>query len=406
MADSLETVFLASAASLLGAGNLLREDRSARRSNEAEVERSRVQLLAGQLQSRRTVGFFSGFCVATAFVFLGSLAGSSSLETIRTTLQESYRPERADLLVGDGSVLGVTAIVLLFAGCASAFGLFPMHGVVLNGFESSHASIAATTAVLQRFQASIVLWKVTVVAMPGFESTIQLMCIVFGTASCLSGSILACRGESLRGLAGNLWMTWGGVVLVAAATGMTSQPPAVSETLWQFPSGLATALFSLLISSFAMCLLLTCERWLFSGAQSADFPEDVTGLGRQHGVVAFAVGCSLLTLSVVPPLPGFWCAVFITGNAFLPGVESAEGAALIPEASVLTALLLLLISMLIVAARSVHFLSLMFHHEPIRRFDIRDGKFPAIASLTIAGVLLWIGINVGTALTWFHRLLL
>ena len=30
-------------------------------------------------------------------------------------------------------------------------------------------------------------------------------------------------------------------------------------------------------------------------------------------------------------MPGFWCVTFIAGNAFLPGVESAEGPSLVPD---------------------------------------------------------------------------
>jgi formate hydrogenlyase subunit 3/multisubunit Na+/H+ antiporter MnhD subunit len=404
MAESLETVLLAHAASLLATARLCWESRWRKQSIDNDAHRNRIRGFLEQLQSRQTIIVFSFFCIATAMALLGALGGSSSLETLRATLQESYRPERADLLVGDGSILGITAIALLFVGSAATFGLFPMHGTVQNSFESSPVGVAGTTAILQRLQAVIVVWKIAVTSMPGFESTLQLMCVVFGAASCVSGSILACRSESLRSFTGNLWMAWGGIVLIAVASGLAVEVPADAQTVWQLPSGLETAAFALVISSIAVGMLLAAERWLSTSERPVDFAEDLTGLGQQHGLIAFAIACSLLTLSAVPPMPGFWCAAFIAGNAFMPGVESAQGAALVPDAAVLAAAAIVLISLLIVSARSVQFLSLMFHHEPIRRFSIPDHKVRAAVSVAVAGLLFWAGLNAGTVLGWFHKL--
>ena len=404
LADSLETMLLTCAASLLAAAKLRVNARSIKPSLNTRRQQSRVHEFRRQVHAQHVTDILSFFCIATGMAFLASLAGSSSLETIRATLLESYQPERLDLLVGDGSILGIAAIVLIFAGSAAACGLFPMHGVVQNAFESSPAGIAGSTAFFQRLQAAVILWKIAVTSMPGFESTTQMMCVVFGTCSCLAGSILVCRSESLRNVAGNLWITWGGIVLVAAAAGMSVEAPTKFPTTWQLPTGLETAAFSLVISIVAIGLLLVSERWLSDSGRSIDFAEDVTGLGHQRGLVALAIACSLLTLSAIPPLPGFWCAAFVAGNVFLPGVESAQGAALVPNNSVLCSAIILLISLLIVSARSVHFLSLMFHHEPIRRFNIGVGKLPVAISLMATGTLLWVGLNVGTVLTWFHRL--
>ena len=151
-------------------------------------------------------------------------------------------------------------------------------------------------------------------------------------------------------------------------------------------------------------MLLTCDCWLTLENRGVDFAEDVTGLGKRHSAMAAAIGCALLTMCAIPPLPGFWCAVFITGNAFLPGVESTQGPSLVPDASILAAVVLLLLSLLVLSARAVHFLSLLFLHEPIRRFEIAGRSIPALLSLTAVGLLLWAGLNVGTLFAWLHQL--
>ena len=406
MAGSLETLLLAHAVSLLAGGLLLQETRTDHQTRSEVVRQSHFVVLHEQLQSRRTMGVLSFVCVALAFTLLFSLGGSSSLESIEATLRESYRPARAELIVGDGSILGVAAVVLLFVGVATQFGLFPMHGVLMNSFDTAPATIAGLSAVLQRCQAAIVLWKVASVAMPGFESTTHLLCLVFGTSSCVGGAILVCRSESLRSLVSTFWITWGGVTLVAAATGVMARHPTGPEASWQFPTGIETAAFAMLISSVALGMLVACDRWLALDDRSIDFVEDVTGLGQQHGLIAFSMTCSLLTLCGIPPLPGFWCASFVVGNSFLPGIESTEGPSLIPDPSVLVAASLLLVSLLVLTARTVSMLSLMFHHEPIRRFNVRSKRTAAGISVIVAAVLLWMGIDAGTMLAWLHALLL
>lgn len=403
MTGSLETVLLAYTASLL-ANSVLNRKHRVQPARASDSHPSRLGAVFDHLRPRQTTGIFSFMCVATGMALLGSLGGSSSLESIRQTLQESYRADRLDLLVGDGSILGVAAIVLLIAGVAAPFGLFPLHSAVQNTFNSAPGRLAVITTVLQRAQAAVVLWKVVLSSMPGFEPTIQLLCIVLGVSSCLAGAVLVCKSESIRGLASNLWITWGGLALVSVASGLAVETPVDHQRAWQLPTGLETAAFSIAISTVATGMLLSTERWLSNNEQSIAFAEDITGLGQQEKLIALAVACALLTMSAIPPLPGFWCVAFIVGNAFQPGVESSSGAALVPDKSVLTAVVLLLVSLLALSARSVTFLSLMFHHEPIRRLKLAGNKMPAALSLAVSSLLIWMGMNAGTVLSWIHQL--
>ena len=405
MAGSLETVVLAQAASLLSGGMLLRE-RRATSMPRSESQSSIGNCFREQLQSLRMVGAVSLFCLVLASALLSSLAGSSSLETIEATLRNSYRPERSELVVGDGSILGVAAVVLVFVGCGAQLGLVPLQGVLSSGFEAAPAGVTAVTVAIQRLQAMVVVWKLTVVTMPGFESTVQVVCVVLGAVSSLMGAVLACRSESLRGLAGNFWMSWGGIVLVALACGVTSAEAVqgTPEQAWQFPSGIEAGVLALLTSTIAVGMLLACDRWLAPEDRHVDFMEDLTGLGKQQGPVAFAVTCSLLTLCAIPPLPGFWCTVLLAGNAFLPGVESTQGPSLVPDASVVAAMVVVLVSLLLLTSRAARLLSLMYQHEPIRRLVLRGGHLAVGGAIVASACLVWIGLFPGRLLALLHEL--
>lgn len=394
---------MACATSHLAGGLLFCRFRPDQKGSDEAALLMRKQRRTDQLSSGQVVGVLSILCVVSAFALLRGLADSSSLELIQTTLQGSYQPNRLELIVGEGSILGVTTVVLLFAGCASQFGLFPLHGVLLNGFESSPAGVVFVTAVVQRLQAAVILWKVLIVAMPGFESTVQLMCVVYGITSSLCGAALTCRSESLRGLAGNFWMTWGGVALIAVAAGMATEPRAATDSAWHLPGGVENAAFSMVLSVIAIAMLLACDQWLATENRDVEFFDDLTGLGQLHRLISLAVGCSLLTLCAIPPLPGFWCVAFVVGTAFLPGAESTQGASLVPDVLIVVSAALVLISMMALASRSVSLLSLMFHHEPIRRFQVTSQRLSASVSLIVASLLLWIGISAGTVLAWIHQ---
>lgn len=390
-AGSLETIAVAYACGLFAAGLATQ---CALQSDEP----------ADRRQSQTLVAILSVLSLLVGSAVLLTLTGSTSLESISQMLRDSYQPDRQELVVGEGATLGGAAVVLVIAASAAPFHLFPVHGILDSAFDSTSAWRVSGVAVLLRALASVLVWRVAVVAMPGFEGFARVCCMALGAGSCLAGAVLACRSEALRRLAGSFWLAWGGVVLISLGAGIGQIVPGHDSDSWQILSGIEVALLSLIVSSVALVLLMTCEHWLALESRRISFEEDLTGLGSQHAVVAFAVCIAIFTLCGVPPMPGFWCVGLLVGTAFQPGMHAGQELSLVPDMAVLAATASVILSLVILAARAVRLCSLMFHHRPVRHISF-SGKMPGLSLLlVISALLLWTGVFPGQLLAVIHSL--
>lgn len=394
-ADTLVALLIAQTASLLSAGVLLERDASS---------------------SHRIVSAAIAFpCLLLGCALILALTGTSSLADIESTLRASYRPERADLLVGAGSILGVMATILIVAGCGIQAGLFPFHLISTDMFERSPPWMTGFLALMQRAQALLLIGRIGG-AMPGFEATWQLALLILGAASALAAAVLVSRCESLRSLAGHAWLLHGGIVAVALAVAIAE--PVVADSAgssatladsggdvpWQMLSARETVLLMFVVAGAALCGLLACEHYLRMPDRRIDFLDDLAGLGRQNPLAAAALIVPLLTLIAVPPLPGFWGMVFLTANAFLPGIESTVSPVLVPSLIVLLALFVVTVGMLLVAGRIVFVMSLVYFHEPIRRLSASGSMLSLISAVFAAVVLTGTGVLPHSLLRLLHKL--
>lgn len=387
-AGSLVTLLIAQAACLLSAGLLL--DRHLR-------------------PAHRIAAAVAFPCLLIGFALLTALAGTSDLADIATTLRSSYRPDRLDLLAGAPSILGISATVLVIAGCGLQAGLIPFHSISADLFDDSPAWRAGLLALTQRAMALLILTRVGT-SMPGFEHTWQLILLILAAASAVTAALLVSRCESLRTLCAHAWLLHGGLVacglaiVIAAPETAGSTSIATTHSEWSLLSPSETVVLLFLIGGAALCGVLASESFLQLPERRIEFFDDLTGLGRQNTLVAAALAIPLLTFIAVPPLPGFWGVVFLTAQAFLPGIESTDSPVLVPSLLVLLALLAIVTGMLLLAGRVAYVLSLVYFHEPLRRFSASGGMIALVGSVSIAVVLLAAGLLPQRLLEMIHLL--
>jgi len=393
-AGTLVTMLIAQAACLLSAGLLLKSD---------------------QLSGHRVVAAAVGFpCLLLGFALIITLTGTTDVADIETTLAASYQPDRADLLAGSGSILGIMAAVLIIAGCGIQAGWFPFHLISGDLFEHSPASTSMFLALTQRAQALLIIGRIGT-AMAGFEGTWQLVLLILGVASALACAVLVSRCESLRLLSGHAWLLHGGVLAVGLAI-MIAEPDTANsgnsvaatsgadEAAWQMLTARETVLLMFIVSGSALCGVLACEEFLRLPDRRVDFLDDLAGLGRQSPLVAASLAIPLLTFISIPPLPGFWSLVFLTANAFLPGNESNTSPVLVPSLLVLLALFAVVVGMLLLASRIVYVMSLVYFHEPVRRLAASGGMLSLATAALASVVLATAGLLPGRLLQLLHSL--
>lgn len=320
--------------------------------------------------------------VAAGAAFLFVPGGSNNLTEIASTFHNSYQPEREETRVGTASILGTVSIVLILIGAAIPFAAFPLQFHQSDLFEDHPGWLVIWVAIAGRAQAFVLLWRIAVATMPGFGPQVQTPLLVIAAVSALAGGLLACRSTSLRGLAGNCWLVHGGLLLHCIATGAGQVSVVRNDPSWQLPPALETGLFLFVCSSLSLVGVLLIDGNLAPAGRRQEFDEDLAGLARQRPSTGGALATALLGFCAVPPLASFWGVLYLSTGSFVPQYEASDSDILIPNAAVLATTVILIASLLILAARIVSLLSLMFFDEPLRRHEPKGSP-----SLLIAGVL-------------------
>lgn len=352
LARSFELLLLGQLLSLSGAGLLL------------------AAALPDESRSLIRTGWLSVICSGLAMLLLSLQAGTSNLAGIAEVLQSAFQPEVPVYAPVRSRLPGLISLCLMVIAAGYQFGMAGLHLPLRQCFRAGPASVAASVAVLQRLQAWLVIDRFVVMSLPGFEQPAQSVLIVLGVATTWVGACDACRTQALRELAFDCWQVAGGLMLVCVAAGLQSPRAAFQlRGEWPLPDGHEIALAILMGSSAALVGLMILEQHLAPSERRLQFIEDVTGLMRQRPVAGFLLSLGLLSFTPVPPLPGFWYLVALAGAAFLPGVESTTGSAMIPNAVLLSGGALTVIPVLILSGRIIQWLSVLQHHEPRRGFS-------------------------------------
>lgn len=363
LARSFEFLLLGQLLSLSGAGLLL------------------ADALPDESRSLIHTGLLSVICFGLAMLLLSFQAGTLKLAGIAEVLQTAFQPEEHAAAPARSRLPGLISLCLMVIAAGYQFGMAGLHFPLRQCFRAGPASVATSVAVLQRVQAWLLIDRVVVMSLPGFEQPAQSVLIVLGVATVWTGACDACRSQALRELAFDCWQVAGGLMLISVAAGLQSPRAAFQlRGEWPLPDGHETALIILMGSSAALLVVMILEQYLALPERRLQFIEDVAGLMRQHPVAGFLLSLGLLSFTPMPPLPGFWHLVAMAGSVFLPGVESTTGSAMIPNAVLLSGSALAVLAVLILSGRIIQWLSVLQHHEPRRGFS-------ATESTTETGVL-------------------
>ena len=344
----------------------------------------------------------SVICVGLASVILMAITRSMTLSEIQAGLQASFRPEHALAPASSGFAYwcGHAAVVLLFVG-VSAMGLSaPAPFLGLDLCDAWPGVVAGWWLMLSRAMCLAVVWRVGVATLVGLESACVLTALAIGSLSLLIGAAGLWHRDALRSVVGRLLLIHGGLSWLAVAA-MSAKPTgdATTISLGGLPVGVDLAALLWAVSSVALLVIFATEQALTLGRERLEFVEEFAGLGRTRTLAAASLSAGLLSLTVIPPLPGFWCGAGLLGAAFLPGTPTFAHATLLPHPAVLWMSVLALLALLVASGRVLGIVARMTGDEPLGsvRLSLASWKPPCpdvlilFVALMLAGVLLSVG---------------
>jgi NADH-quinone oxidoreductase subunit N len=182
-----------------------------------------------------------------------------------------------------GSHLTLAGVILVGLGFAFELALFPLHWAALDAYTAAAPSVAGFIMSASKLAAAFILGRLVVTT--GVEASqvliwLGVITIVWGTFGAIN------QAANLRRMLAYSAITHAGFIGLAAGSG---------------PDGLTTAGFYAAVYGATAMLV-------FATLAGTGPDPDLRGLGRLR---ALGLGLGLLSLSGIPPTPGFWAKLAV-----------------------------------------------------------------------------------------------
>ena len=330
------------------------------------------------------------------FSFLYGLTGSTHLEQIRAVLAGSYAPSTPGLPPGGGSLLGVVALVLIFAGLGFKITAVPFHFYAPDVYQGTSAFNAGLLAVVPKAAGIVALVRVASDTMSGFEETGAHIALILAVITMTIGNCLALLQTNIRRVLAYSGIAHAGYMLIGIAVGFWDvwNPQNSLDAGTGLPGGVRACLLYLVGYSVATGGLFAVLVYLARPGRQVDHIEELTGLVRTHPATAIAAALFLFSLAGIPPLPGFWGKLAVFSSALSVRAVSADSA-LIPVAHQ-GFIVLAVIGAVNAAIGAVYYLriiAIMFLNEPLSTPQPSGGRGAATAVLCSAVLVAALGLQ-------------
>lgn len=202
---------------------------------------------------------------------------------------------------GLGLIFG---IVFIAAGVAFKISAVPFHMWTPDVYEGSPTPVAAFFASAPKMAAMAMVIRVFVGAFPGAINDWRQIIVFISIASMALGAFAAIGQRNIKRLLAYSSIANMGYALVGLAAGT---PDGVQGVMTYMAIYLATTL-----AAFACVLMMRRD-----GKLVEDINE-LAGLSRTNGWMAFAMSMMMFSLAGIPPLAGFWAKWYV----FLAAIEA------------------------------------------------------------------------------------
>jgi NADH:ubiquinone oxidoreductase subunit 2 (subunit N) len=254
-------------------------------------------------------------CLVSGALLLSALGGTTNLAELHAL--PAHGGAANDHMAAHASralpLAGEVGCVLLLAGFGIPLLAAPFQLAAAEIFEGSTPWSLGLMAVLPRCAVLVAMIRVFVEGMPRYLSSAQTALTAVALVTLLIGGSLAYWQTSLRRLIALLVMVQAGLILLAlaAACSEAARPDAVRWIDAQIPGGAGAAWLLFGVDALALLGLAAIVGGLERTEKRVDDLEEFTRRLRGDRSLAAATVLLLLSLSGVPPLPGFWTRIAV-----------------------------------------------------------------------------------------------
>jgi NADH-quinone oxidoreductase subunit N len=254
--------------------------------------------------------------------------------------------------------------------------------------------------VVPKVVAVLVIARVVASVLPAWGGRVDVAVALFAGMALAVGTATAVAATDVRGLLASAAQAHAGVWLagLTVACWETAHPQHSLTVASGLPGGVSAAVFCLCADGLALLGVFATLAYLARPDRPVTFAEDLTGLIRQERLAAGVLCVCLLSLTGVPPLPGFWGRLWVLMAAFSPRHASTLTGLYEPHFGFLLLAAVVALSMAAIAIAYVRLLATIVLDEPLGRQQPGGGRAALAAGAIIALVVTAVGLAPGILL--------
>ena len=215
-----------------------------------------------------------------------------------------------------GNLAGATAVLLVLVGFGFKIAAAPFHQWAPDVYEGAPAPVSAWVASGSKLASLVALLKVLIQALgpyasgpdgllgPGYVGLVA----VLAAGSMTYGNLAALGQRNLKRMLAYSSIAQAGYLLVGILAASVSVDPAAAS---------GSVLFYLVIYAFTTLGAFAVATWLIV-ASGTDNIDDLDGLGTRSPILGACIVLLMLSLTRLPPLPGFLGKLFM----FMKGLNA------------------------------------------------------------------------------------
>ncbi|HVU87065.1 MAG TPA: NADH-quinone oxidoreductase subunit N [Pirellulales bacterium] len=280
------------------------------------------------------------------------------------------------------------ALVLIFAGLCFKVTAVPFHFYAPDVYQGTTATNATVLSVLPKLGGLVVLVRIVLVAMPGFETYAWQIALVLALLTMTLGNVVALWQDNVRRLLAYSSIAHGGYMLIGLAVAFAAGSGADAATGFD---GIGAMLFYITVYALATAGAFATIVYLGRDDRPIENVDELAGAARAYPWAGISMAIFMFSLTGIPPLAGFWGKLNLFAGALSVRPPNADAAA--PREWFLFLAVIGVLNAAISAGYYLRIVGVMYFRSSSRELKAQAAWGPGAAMLLCAALVVLVGLQ-------------